>query len=294
MPSEITHEDVKKAAEGAAVKAVAIRTKQELQLETLFGDRGLAPRNLAELKNFAQEIIDSGMAPSGIKTAGQALLCMQTGSELGFTPARSLQAIVPVKGRTTLTGEAAFALIRNSGKLEPGTDLMVSYSRDPAEGLTATVSTKRRGGPWQRSSFSEEDATTAGLLPAMKWDDATRKQVPNPDSPWNKYRKRMLQWRAGGFHAKDYWSDVCMGLMLTEEARDIPSPMCDVTPIKLEERPPAPDPLFAGMADEAILDVEPFEPGVVDPGGDADIEIDPETGEIVPPDAGIIFDERDA
>lgn len=292
MADEMTKEYVTKAAESAAVKAVAVRTKQELQLETHFGERGIDPKNLAELKNFAQEVVDSGLAPGGIDTAGKALLCMQTGSELGFTPARSLQAIVPVKGRATLTGEAALALIRNSGLLEPGTDVMLTHERDAAEGVVAVVRSKRRGRPWQETRFSEADATQAGLIPAMKWDSQSRKQVPNPDAPWEKYRKRMLTWRGVGFHSKDYWSDVCMGLMLTEEARDlVPStPIRDVTPVKLEERGAAPDPLFAD-ADSAPIFVSRTHDLPAETIDVEHEEIDPETGEVIPPGVGVDFNE---
>ncbi|HHH2239758.1 TPA: hypothetical protein ACPZUV_004394, partial [Yersinia enterocolitica] len=55
-------------------------------------------------------------------------------------------------------------------------------------------------------SFSVVDAQTAGL-----W---------NKTGPWKSYPKRMQQWRALGFSARDAYADRLKGIQLAEEVRD--------------------------------------------------------------------------
>lgn len=245
--------------------------------ETSFGDRGIALRNLAQAKLWAKDVAASGMAPRGMDTEGKVLLAVQTGMELGFSPMQALQAVVVVNGRATLMGEAALALVRSSGLLERGTDIefgcrpTTADEKDALGSMVGYCRTHRLGKQPNETYFGELDAKRAKL-----WGKA---------GPWTEYPNRMLQWRAIGFHFRDYWSDVGKGVMIDVEARDIHSAKVrDVTPVKPEERAAAPDPLFADRPEQAVIDAL-----FVD--GD---EIDPETGEVIPADAGIVFAEEGA
>lgn len=187
---------------------------------------GVKIATLAQMKVWAEEVAKSGMAPKGLDTEAKVMLAAQTGMELGFSLMRSLQAVVIVNGRATLMGEAAIALIRASGLLEAGTDIEVGCRRatkeevDGKEGpLVGYCRSTRRGQSENETLFTVADAMTAGL-----WKGK---------GPWSTYPKRMLMYRAVGFHMRDYWSDLGNGLMLDVEARDIPrsaSPVRDVTP----------------------------------------------------------------
>lgn len=248
--------------------ALELRTKQDVMLETKFGERGLRLENLAQAKAFAMEIASSGCAPKGMNTPGAVLLAMQIGAELGFSPMQALQNVVVVNGRATLMGTSAIALMNGSGLLEPGTK--VEFGCRPTTEqeklsmgrLVGYCRTQRAGQAPVETLFSQTDAETAKL-----W---------GKEGPWRQYPKRMLQFRAVGFHFKDHWSDIGHGIMIDAEARDMPRER-DVTPVRPEERPRTVDPLFADVAAEPILEAE-----VV-------VEIDPETGEVIPPDAGVVF-----
>lgn len=250
--------------------AVELRTKQDVMLETKFGEKGLTFENLAQAKAFAMEIASSGVAPKGMNTPGAVLLAMQIGAELGFSPMQALQNVVVVNGRATLMGTSAIALMNGSGLLEPGTKVEFGCRPTTAEeqramgSLVGYCRTQRAGQAPVETLFSEADARTAKL-----WDK---------EGPWRQYPKRMLQFRAVGFHFKDHWSDIGHGIMIDAEARDIPRER-EVVAVRLDERPPTKDPLFGDRPSEPILDAVVIE------------EIDPETGEVIPVDAGVVFDD---
>ncbi len=265
-------------------QAVALRTKQDAMIEAKFGPKGIELANLAQAKAFAMEIAESGIAPAGMKTPGAILLAMQTGMELGLSAMQALQSVVVVNGRATLMGTAAIALIETSGQLEPGTELEYGCARSTTDQELELYGShygfcrsQRKGRKPRETIFSRLDAEDAGL-----WGKA---------GPWKQYPGRMLMWRAIGFHFRDHWADIGHGLMIDVEARDIPRER-DVTPQKLEGRPAAKDPLFE---DVEIIDDrdEPQKVAVVtDPiTGEVIDEIDPETGEVIPPGAGVVFDD---
>jgi len=265
------------------------KTRLEILEDTKFGDGGVSIANLAQAKVWANEIAQSGMAPKGMDTEGKVLLALQTGTELGFSPMRALQAVVVVNGRATLMGEAALGLIRSSGQLVPGTLSVGCRETTEAEKLAGEgeligfCRSQRKGdADSEETTFSILDAKNAGL-----WKKT---------GPWTQYPKRMLQWRAVAFHMRDYWSDIGNGLMLNDEAEDLRPSVRDVTPTHETKPPAAPDPLFSARPDPDVLDVEPIEAGgktaealddregfVAGDEPEEEDEYDPETGELIPP-----------
>ena len=131
-------------------------------------------------------------------------------------------------------------------------------------------------------------------------------------------------WRSVGFHVRDYWSDLGNGLMITEEARDVPrgaahardvTPRADIVtgqadPLLAAGRddPPAPDEVDAALAvyEDAVGVEVPLDVEVVDVELDGTMthvasetmdigftfdddvpeEVDPETGEVIPDGVG--------
>lgn len=248
--------------------AIALRTKQDAMIAAKFGERGIVLADLAQAKAFAMEIAESGIAPVGMNKPGAILLAMQTGMELGLSPMQALQSIVVVNGRASLMGTAAIALIERSGLLDPEAPEVLWGSAEDENGQPyGYCRTKRKGRGWKETIFTKADAETARL-----W---------NKDGPWKQYPKRMLAWRAVGFHFRDHWTDVGKGMVIDVEARDIEPRMRDVTPVRPAERAPAPDPLFGDRPSEPILEAQTI------PADEAELEIDPETGEVIPPGVGV-------
>lgn len=216
------------------------------------GDRGLQIKSMDDAYRFSDMVVKSGLAPSGMKIPAQVMVAVQTGMELGLTPMRALQSVVVVNGKATLMGEAALALIRGSGKIEPGTDVEVGTVTDPDTGQPryGICRSRRKGGQWQETRFTVEQAKKAKL-----WGKS---------GPWSSYPDRMLMWRAVAWHSRDYWSDVLYGLMLADEAIDV------AQATRAPERPQEPtqatrtgesDPLRA----EIVVEPDPLSDGSENP-----------------------------
>lgn len=160
-----------------------------------------APDNFVQLTDMCDWFSKSEVVGPSYYMKPQAILfAIQLGNSLGFSPARSLSCIYPIRNKFTLSYEACMALVLNSGLLE---SLEEEFKND-----TAFCKIKRKGLPVYEYSFSIEEAKTAGLYPGKE------------NSAWRSYPKRMLSIRAKMFAIKDRFPDVLMGLSLTEEVMD--------------------------------------------------------------------------
>lgn len=219
--------------------AVAKKPKAPIAI----GERGLRLTTLEEAFRFAEYVIAAGLAPKGVTRPEQALIAMQAGAELGFTPMRSLAAITVINGRAGLMGEAALAKIHEVGVCSQPPIITVEGIGDDR---TAKCRFQRRNMPEPVvTTFSVRDAKAAGL-----W---------GKDGPWKLYSDDMLQWRAVSRACKRYFGDVTMGLTIAEELRDYPA-----TSEPRSLAPPSePDPLLiAATATNVTPDV--MEVDVVD------------------------------
>jgi hypothetical protein len=172
--------------------------------EIALGGRGVELKSFEELFRLATAAVRAGFAPEGVKTPEQALVAMEYGMELGFTPMRALTVCPVVNGRPSVMGDAALALLRRDGLIardEP----RVTYDGD-GDARVCTVSFPTSN-PGISASFSVQDAKKAGLWGKRAW-------AGYPD--W------MLMWRATGRVCRVHFSDVLLGLPLAEEARDYP------------------------------------------------------------------------
>jgi hypothetical protein len=230
--------------------------------EMAMGPRGIQLLTYEDAYRFAKTVIESGFAPKGMTRNAQVLIALQTGAEAGLTPMQSLSSVVVVNGRASWMGDAAKAIVRRAGLLEPGTDFETRIDGD-GDTMKATATAHRRG---QRMpvtyTFDVADAKRAGL-----WGKA---------GPWTQYPKRMLKYRAEGFLLRDHFSDALMGLYTEAEAIDIPS-----SDGALSARPaPEPDPLLegAGKPEPAIVDAEYDETDTDPVGGETETAPEQEAG----------------
>lgn len=170
------------------------------------GARGVQPGNVSELFAFCNAVASSGLAPKGMNTPEKVLVAVQTGMEVGMTPMRALSSVVVINGVPSWKGDAARALIQESGKADG--PIHVEYEGE-GDRYTCIVWT-RRYGEVVRGQFSVGDAKRAGL-----WGKS---------GPWTQYPDRMLMYRALGFLGRDHFADVLFGLRVQEEQQDIPEP----------------------------------------------------------------------
>jgi hypothetical protein len=159
------------------------------------------PGNLTEAIALAKMMAGSDMVPKDYKgKPANIIIAMQFGSEIGLAPMQSLQSVAVINGRPCLWGDGALGLVQGHPDFE---DI-----QETTEGTTATCVIKRRGRTPCKRTFSDDDATRAGLI--------------QKGGPWNQYRGRMRQMRARGFALRDSFSDVLKGISIAEEAMDIP------------------------------------------------------------------------
>ena len=178
----------------------------------------LTPQSLDEALRFAEMMSKSNIVPKDYQgNAGNILVAIQWGMEIGLQPLQAMQNIAVINGRPSIWGDAMLAIVRGSGLLE--------YIREEPtdEGCTCTI--KRKGEEPVTRTFNKADANKAGLA--------------NKQGPWTNYPKRMMQMRARAYALRDVFPDVLRGVEVAEEARDMPVPKKDMGPADVVDGPKA-------------------------------------------------------
>ena len=154
---------------------------------------------LAILDTYAENILKSGIMPSGLNTREKIKVVLLTGYELGMSPMRSLSKLFPVNGRCAQMAENMTALARER---IPGFQLETIHSDEKSCKLRGS----RDGGKtWLDAGWTIEDAKRAGLLGKENW---------------SKYPADMLYARATARLARRLWSDVLAGVSYIPEELD--------------------------------------------------------------------------
>jgi hypothetical protein len=199
-----------------------------LAVSTTAAERGVTFTSIDQMRAFAMDVANSGLAPRDFKTPEAILVAMQHGMEIGLTPMASLQSIAVINGRPTLYGDGLMAVaLAHPGCL----DIIETFERGADEdAMRAICEVQRRDKVPLIRTFSIGDAKKAGL-----WKKS---------GPWTQYPKRMLQMRARAFAIRDAFADALKGIRVAEEERDI-------EPRKIEARV---------VSREMVLEEAPAEP----------------------------------
>ena len=187
------------------LQIVKIEDKPESPKLSLVRAQAFIPSNVTEAMNLARFLAKTDMVPKAFKgKAAEVFVAMQMGAELGLAPMAALQNIAVINGRPSLWGDAALAVVQRHPDYEWHTEA-VEGDGDARHGR---FTVQRRGQEPHTVKFSVADAKKAGL-----W---------NKEGPWRNYPDRMLRWRAAGFALRDKFADALRGMILAEEAADIP------------------------------------------------------------------------
>lgn len=166
--------------------------------------RGVTLSTYEEMKSFARDVANSGLAPRDLKTPEAILVAIQHGMELGLHPAQALQSIAVINGRPCVWGDAAAAIVKSHPECE---DIIETIERgDGDEKMLAKCEVLRRGKVAVVRTFSVAQAKKAGL-----WGKA---------GPWTQYPQRMLQMRARSWAMRDAFPDALKGIGIKEETQD--------------------------------------------------------------------------
>lgn len=166
--------------------------------------RGVQLSSYAEMKEFARDVANSGLAPRDLKTPEAILVCLQHGMELGLSPAQALQSIAVINGRPSVWGDAALAIVKGHPEFD---DVIETFERGKDdESMVAKCEVLRKGKMPVVRTFSVAQAKKANL-----WLKA---------GPWTQYPQRMLQMRARSWAIRDAFPDAIKGVGIREEVQD--------------------------------------------------------------------------
>ena len=204
----------------------------------------IIPQTLDDAFRLGSMIFASGLAPYSMKSKEAVCAAVMYGMEIGLPPMQAVQSIAVIGGRPTIYGDAAIALVRQSGLLASFRETIEGEGDDRAG--VCRVSRLHPSGEVEEivERFSVAQAKTAGL-----WDKRGRS---GEATPWQLYPDRMLRARARGFALRDLFADVLKGLRIYEEAADI-----ELQAIP-DREPPAPPPAAISPPVPPLVEEEPI------------------------------------
>lgn len=175
----------------------------------------LVPTNYIEAVEMAKMIHRSKMCPKAYRAEEggsweDVLIAGEFGFSLGLQWIQALQNVAVINGRPSIWGDAVAAIILAQPDLER------FYWPTPKGDEPGLCIIKRRGFPDEfKAEFTVEDVKRAGL--------------DKKAGPHQTYPQRMRAFRALGFCGRAAYADKLTGLILAEEAMDLP-PAIDVVP----------------------------------------------------------------
>ena len=195
-----------------------------------YGEHGIVVRDSNEAWQLANDIARSGACPKAyVGKPGDIIIAVQFGAEVGLAWMQSLQCIAVVHNHPTMWGDGPIGLVQASGKMqwyeewwelagkrldrEPDYASLDAFPDDLAFCCQSKRADQEKAS--EVSRFSVGDAKVAVL-----WD---KRSDRGGVSTWVTYPKRMLKYRARGFHLRDNYADVLKGIKQTEEVMDYPA-----------------------------------------------------------------------
>jgi hypothetical protein len=170
----------------------------------------LMPSTIEEKLKMAGLLAKSGLVPQGLNTPEKVFAALQWGHELGLSPMSSVNNVVVINGRPTLSADIMHALARSNR--EYGGIVWKSRTQDKAEVEITRISPNGTSEKYT-GYFDKAMAEAAGLL---------------GKDTYKKYPDRMYRARALSRACKEAFPDVFSGVYSQEEADEI-IPMRDVT-----------------------------------------------------------------
>lgn len=245
---------------GGQVLAVVPQTVEEIQrMSNMVIAAGIAPQSL--IKRVKDNATDEEQAIARQMNIAAVATAIMAGAELGLPPFVALRSFTVINGRPALYADGNVAVVRKAkgaDGLPIAEYVRHGFEVGESEALTfAWCEAKRRdNGEVHREEFSIEDAKLAGLWDAepmrerevWEYNQAERKRVPIKrmmpnDTPWHRFPKRMMMWRATGYCLRWLFADVLGGMPDEYEARDIEG-LIDITPAAPQQATrPSPPPV---------------------------------------------------
>jgi hypothetical protein len=196
---------------GNRVQAIIPQSYEDAyRLATGFVAAGMAPDSYIVRRDPSGNLVTKGGEADQKGTVARVALGIMKGMEVGLAPVTAISNIMIINNRTSVWGDAAHALVQNSGKMEWWKDWSEGdWSKGKAGGYKHFFQCKRVG-----------DAEI--ITREFGFEDAERANLIGKSGPWSGgYGPRMCFNRARAWSLRDKFGDVLSGLDIVEEARDI-------------------------------------------------------------------------
>lgn len=182
---------------------------------------GIIPKDFSELTRFASLVHQSRLAPKGFDTVEKVAIGLLTNMELGRPIITGLQDLAIINGRCGIYGDASLAMVTASGKMDEGYPISTETGTPYTDDWTFTFTVKRIGRPEEVGVWAWIDAKRAGFD-----DPKTKDGRKDIWSPWTRFTRRMMQWKARNFVMRDNFGDILKGMKTVEDLHDLdPVPM---------------------------------------------------------------------
>lgn len=230
-------EAAEKSKESKAVMAIPIDK-----------DGRIAVRDNAEMMRYCAALIHGEGVPARFDTPTKLFAALMYVRELRL-PDTAIRQVAEIHGVIACFGDLPLALVQRTNELayfreawfdKQYQEIKFENKNLDAEVWGAVCFASRCGKQRteilkdsgvqpeiQSFSFTMKDAEQAGLYPAKKKDGSA-----SPQSPWMKYTRMMLRYKARSIAMKSLFADSINGLAIAEYDFDqiSPSEMVDVTP----------------------------------------------------------------
>jgi hypothetical protein len=161
----------------------------------------------------ADEMVKSGLLPDSVKNGQAALIIMQKGKEMGFTPMGSFEHVIVINGKPSLDGAAVATLLRRGNvEWEVVKNAEKEYKGEGANKKLIDVITEIKF--FRRSLIDPSKILTHTSI--FTYKDATAADLIGKDV-WKKYLKSMLFWRCLSIGARQFAPDLLVGMVTAEE-----------------------------------------------------------------------------
>lgn len=149
---------------------------------------------------LAKTLIDAKAVPDGLDTEAKVLVALEAGREIGISPINALNSFYIVKGKVSIYGDTAIALVLRDGH-------QVDWGVCDAKEANVAI-TRGDNGKKMEAKFTYADAERKGLT---KYDNGKINIF------WTKYPENMLKFKAFGSIARFIVADSLRGMSIKEE-----------------------------------------------------------------------------
>lgn len=195
---------------------LAVGKVEKRELKNIVFDNGILPKDYDDVMRFAGLVHGAGLAPKGFDTPAKVAVGILTNLEQGRPAVTGLQDLAIINGRCGTYGNAITAKITASGLMDKDYPKETETGTPYEDDWKFTYMVKRKGRPEVTGVWTWIDSKRAGF------DNPTTKDGRKDIwSPWSRFTRRMMQWKARSFVNQDEFGDILRGMTPVEELYDI-------------------------------------------------------------------------